>query len=132
MLKNGGVFARFANHPFPDKGRLEMSDGIQEIYKKYRPDNYARPTEYTEYDAERRAGIAAKYGFCDILYKTYKRTRTFTSDDYILLLGTYSDNILLEDTVRRNFFSEIKDVIDSYGGLITLYDTMDLQLTRKP
>lgn len=131
MLKSGGIFARFANHPFLDKGRPEMSEGIQEIYKKYRPDSYSRPIEYTEENAKQRADIAEKYGFCDMAYNLYKRTRTFSSDDYILLLGTYSDNISLEDNIRRSFFSEIKAVIDSYGGFITLYDTIDLQLARK-
>lgn len=30
------------------------------------------------------------------------------------------------------FFSEIKDAINGLGGQITIYDTIDLQLARKP
>ena len=32
MLKKGGVFARFANHPYRDKGNLELSNEIDQIY----------------------------------------------------------------------------------------------------
>ena len=30
------------------------------------------------------------------------------------------------------FFDEIREVIDAHGGLFTIYDTIDLQLARKP
>lgn len=35
ILKTGGVFARFANHPFRDKGNLRLSDEIDQIYEQY-------------------------------------------------------------------------------------------------
>ena len=35
MLKNGGVFARFANHPYKDKGNVALSDAIDDLYSKY-------------------------------------------------------------------------------------------------
>ena len=88
--------------------------------------------EYSEQGAMGIANIAKKYGFIDILYKLYNRTRTFTSKEYIELLGTYSDHIAIEEKTRNRFFSEIEAVIDSFGGQITLYDTIDLQLARKP
>ena len=134
MLKPGGVFARFANHPFPDKSRPELSPAIQDVYKTYAPHRggkYAPPVEYTEQDAKNRAMIAEKYGFKDITYKVYHSTRTFTAEQYIGLLGTYSDNIAMEENVRRAFFGEIKQAISNHGNKITVYDTMDLQLARK-
>lgn len=131
LLKSGGVFARFANHPFKDKGREGLHQAIQEVYAAYMPGSPG-VKEYSEQGAMGIANIAKKYGFIDISYKLYNRTRTFTSKEYIELLGTYSDHIAIEEKTRNRFFSEIEAVIDSFGGQITLYDTIDLQLARKP
>lgn len=49
-----------------------------------------------------------------------------------MLLGTYSDHIALEENTRKNFFSEMESVIDDFGGKVTVYDTIDLELARKP
>lgn len=35
MLKSGGVFARFANHPSPDKGKPALTEKINQIYGDY-------------------------------------------------------------------------------------------------
>ena len=32
---------------------------------------------------------------------------------------------------RKEFFSKIEETIDKYGGKITIYDTIDLELARK-
>ena len=130
LLKNGGVFARFANHPYRNKDNADLYEAMQNIYRVYMP-NSSAPVEYEERNASDRAAIAGKYGFVDISYRLYYRTRTFTSKEYIELLGTYSDHIAIEENTGRRFFSEIEAVIDEFGGHISIYDTMDLQLARK-
>jgi len=130
-LKSGGVFARFANHPFHDKGRPGLPEAIEEQYKVYMPGS-KEPVEYTEKQAADRAAIALKYGFVDIRHYLYHRQRSFTAEQYIKLLGTYSDHIALPEPVRKEFFEKIRRTIDDFGGEITLYDTLDLQLARKP
>jgi len=74
MLKSGGVFARFANHPYKDKGREEIHEALQRIYSKYMPGSLAS-SEYSIDDAKKRAEIALKYGFIDISYRLYHRTK---------------------------------------------------------
>ncbi len=130
-LKSGGVFARFANHPYKDKGREEIHEALQKIYAVYMPGGLG-PTEYSMDEAKKRAELALKYGFIDVSYHLYHRTRTFTAKEYISLLGTYSDHIAIEENTRHKFFSEIEDAINRLGGQITIYDTIDLQLARKP
>ena len=50
MLKNGGVFARFANHPYRDKGKPALSEEIDEIYDEYYYKFYNKKREaLTEY-----------------------------------------------------------------------------------
>ncbi len=130
MLKSGGVFARFANHPYKDKGREELHVALQKIYSVYMPGTQS-DNEYSEADAKKRADIAQKYGFIDISYKLYHRIRTFTAKEYILLLNTYSNHIAIEENTRKKFYSEIEKTIDHFGGQIDIYDTIDLQLARK-
>ena len=135
ILKSGGVFARFANHPYRDKGNSKLSAEIDEIYDEYynRFHNKKREvlTEYTEAQAKDCALIAEKYGFTDIQYALFHRERVFSAKEYIELLGTYSDHIAIEETIRRRFFSKIEEAINRHGGEITIYDTIDLQLARK-
>ncbi len=131
LLKSGGVFARFANHPFGDKGRLKLWEEIQKIYAVYMP-NSKSPKPYTEADAESRSKIAEKYGFVDISYKLYHRTRSFSAAEYTKLLSTYSDHIALPENIRNEFYLKIKEAINNHGGTITIYDTIDLQIARKP
>ena len=135
MLKNGGVFARFANHPYHSKGNLALSAEIDKIYELYYYKFYNKkqeiPKEYTEEQAENRAMIAKQYGFTDIRYALFYRERIFSAKEYITLLGTYSDHIAIEESIRIEFFSEIEKAITRNGGSITISDTIDLQLARK-
>ncbi len=135
LLKNGGAFARFANHPYRDKGNPALADALDGLYHEYYDRYYNRetqpPREYTEEQAANRAQIAAKYGFTDIRHALFRRTRTFTAAEYITLLGTYSDHIAMAEPIRTEFFAKIEEAINTHGGTITIYDTMDLQLARK-
>ena len=131
MLKPGGVFARFANHPFKDKSRPGMHEALQAVYALYMPGSLA-PNEYSREQAASRAQIAARYGFTDISHHLYHRTRDFTAAQYVELLGTYSDHIAIEEKTRGRFFGGIEAAINRMGGVITIFDTIDLQLARKP
>jgi len=136
ILKHGGVFARFANHPYRDKGNAKLSAEIDAVYDEYYDSFHNKKrealTEYTEAQAKDCAWIAEKYGFTDIQYALFHRTRVFLAKEYVKLLGTYSDHIAIEETIRRKFFSKIEEAINRHGGTITIYDTIDLQLARKP
>ncbi len=136
MLKSGGTFARFANHPYRDKGNLPLLEEMDRIYGEYYYKFYNKkqepPIEYSEEQAIQKAKIAEKYGFADIKYALFYRTRIFTASEYCALLGTYSDHIAIQENIRKEFFSKIEDAINAHGGSITVYDTIDLQLARKP
>jgi len=135
MLKSGGAFARFANHPYRDKGNPALSEEIDEIYDQYYNKYYNKGretiSEYTERQAKERAMIASKYGFSDIRYELFYRKRVFSAKEYIELLGTYSDHIAIVENIRTEFFTKIEEAINKHGGIITIYDTIDLQLARK-
>lgn len=130
MLKTEGVFACFDNHPFEDKGRPELADEIQRLYARYMG-SAGRPKEYDIEAARRKAAVALRYGFRDIACELFHRQRTLSAEEYVALLGTYSDHIALEAGLRSEFYRRIEDAIDSHGGEITIYDTIDLRIAIK-
>ena len=136
ILKSGGAFARFANHPYQAKDNPELLSEIQRAYAEYYYPYYGKqprtPAEYTEEQAAERAKIADKYGFTDTCYALFHRQRVLTAAEYRALIGTYSDHITIEKIVREHFFDAIEETINRHGGSITVFDTIDLQLARKP
>lgn len=130
LLKNGGVFARFAYHAGGDKGRKALTDEIQELYRKYMPTK-GSPKEFSETDAKMLAEKALDYGFVDVKHTLYHTTKDFTADEYISLLRTYPDHMKLDESIRQKLFSGIHTAIEKSGGKITVYYTMDLELARK-
>lgn len=134
-LKSGGAFARFANRPRNSQNAPELAAEIDALYEEYYNKAYdiksGTKKWFTEEKANEISLIPAKYGFTDITYKLFYRERVFTADEYIQLLGTYSDHIAIEETIRNEFFSKIAAAINRHGGKIIISDTMDLELARK-
>ncbi|MGM0166496.1 hypothetical protein IGI39_001456 [Enterococcus sp. AZ135] len=136
LLKSGGTFAQFANHPRIDKDDSILTKEIDELYSEY----YYRYHKIKEEslrtisnsEAQKKALIAEKYGFTDVHYKLFNRTRNFSAKEYLTLLSTYSDHIAIEKKFRAEFFSKIENAINRCGGKITVHDIIDLQLARKP
>ncbi len=135
MLKNGGAFARFANHPYRAEKNPALSYEMDKIYDAYYYTFHKKKREplagYTEQRAKEQAMTAEKYGFTDIRYALFHRVRTFQAREYTALLGTYSDHIVIEESIRNEFFAKIEEAINRYGGTIDIYDTMDIELARK-
>ena len=135
MLKKGGAFARFANRPMNCKNEPELGREIQALYNEYynKQHNIKSGTKkwFTEEDAKAISLIPEKYGFTNIKYFLFYRERVFTASEYTKLLGTYSDHIAIEESIRKVFFSKIEDAINRHGGTITISDTLDLELARK-
>ncbi len=136
ILKSGGAFARFANHPYQAKDNPALFEEIQRAYAEYYYPYYKKRqgklSEYTEEQAAARAAIADKYGFADTQYVLFHRVRTLSAAEYRALIGTYSDHITIERSIRERFFDTIEDTINRHGGIIRIFDTIDMQLARKP
>jgi len=135
MLKKGEMFARFANNPYTAKENPALFAEIQAAYDTYYYPFHRKTrkplNEFTEERARERALIAGKYGFTDLQYRLFHRERVFTAEEYIELLGTYSDHIAMDEPIRAKFYSAIESAIQRHGGTITIHDTLDLELARK-
>ena len=129
ILKSGGTFAMFVMRSDlrPGGGYTDepLYSKIQEVYAEYfRPE-----TEYTyslDYDAR------DKYGFVDLECREYLKTRECNANDYVSLIGTYSDHVLLQEPYKSKFYEGIREVIVNSGNKITLYDKITMYLARKP
>lgn len=136
ILKPGGTFARFANHPYQAKDNPVLFEEIQNAYAEYYYPYYQKQpgklSEYTEEQAAARAAIANRYGFVDVQYMLFHRVRILSAAEYRKLIGTYSDHITIEESIRERFFDVIEDTINRHGGSISIFDTLDLQMARKP
>ena len=131
LLKSGGVFVRFSNHEMRDIARPNLAAALQKLYSIYLP-RTGTPKPYKEAQAQKRAELALKYGFVDVSAKRYYRTRTYTTEDFLAYLATDADHLKLSETKRTAFFNEIRKTLTRYGGKITMYDTIDLQIAKKP
>lgn len=128
ILKKGGTFAMFMMRPDkrPGGGYTDepLYSKIQEVY-----DTYFHPTiEYTcnlNYDAR------DNYGFIDLDCRYYYKTREYTAEDYVSLIGTHSDHLTLQEPYKTKFFDGIREVILNAGNRITLYDRITMYLARK-
>ena len=138
ILKSGGAFARFANHPYRAGDNPELFEAINRVYAEHyytyythkkQPDQYPI---YSEEQAAERARIADRYGFRETRYELFRRIRALTAAEYRMLIGTYSDHIAMAENIRERFFDSLEDTIVRYGGTISIYDTIDMQLARKP
>ena len=126
LLRSGGVFARFSNHPAPAKDNERLHAALQKIYSKDKTMSPHSPNSARSPEAIARMPL--KYGFTDTKLSIYHRTRTFTAAEYIDLLRTYSDH----NSRPPEFHARIAAAIDAHGGKINVFDTIDLQLARKP
>jgi SAM-dependent methyltransferase len=129
ILKSGGAFAMFMTRPDiqPGGGYTDepLYTKIQEVYAKFfRPE-----TEYKcslDYDAR------AKYGFIDLECREYLKTRSYSADDYVSMIGTHSDHLTLREPYKSKFYEGIRAAIYNSGNQITLYDRITMYLARKP
>lgn len=135
ILKSGGVFAQFANHPYPYGGNPALAKEMDKIYAMYYYPFWGEKKEtlkeYSKEQARLKAAVAEKYGFGNSHYFLFYRTQTFSAEEYIMLLGTYSNHIAIDEPIRTEFFSQIENAINRHEGKITVYDTIDLQLASK-
>lgn len=125
MLKPGGTLALFWNHPAVSQENCTLYEEIQAAYGRHRLTGKP-PKKYEEV-----AQTIARYGFRDVQTKLFHSSRTFSAEDYIRLLNTYSDHQTMEPNAKATLEQDIRQAILAAGGMVQLTDTMDLYLAKK-
>ncbi|MYA70687.1 class I SAM-dependent methyltransferase [Candidatus Poribacteria bacterium] len=111
VLDTKGCLAVFSNqHVRKDEGFFAESQSLYDKY--YSPMTTNRPTHATKFP-----GVEA---FHSPIRGVYPWTQTYSSEQYIKLLSTYSGHIALPDENRHCLFDGIVNLIETkYDGRVT-------------
>ncbi len=126
ILKPSGSLAVFWNTAIRRDEGFFMR--VQDVYRACAPSLVSAAAELDRYEAEPVNSPL----FCDPIVRRYQWTKEYSAEEYIDLLGTYSDHISLPDSERRGLFSGIADMIQrEYGGRVVKHYESVLRLLRK-
>jgi SAM-dependent methyltransferase len=132
-LRPGGALAAFWNWP-AWRGcplREELDAAYREIAPGIERGDPMRPsTDPEDLGEDWEAEIADAGGFADAEVREYERDYRYASDEYVRLLSTTSNHLLLEPATRDRLLDRIAAVIDSHGGVFELPLVTRLCLAR--
>lgn len=138
-LVPGGALAPFWNRPQWDGNplRAEFDRAYATVEQEFaaRPPGPMNPagappqirdaTEWLEHEFEHSAD------FIDLDARVFSWRQRYSTEEYIGLLGTHSDHIVLDDAPRERLYGAIGEAIDGAGGSFELtYQTL-LCLARR-
>ena len=109
LLRAGGHLAFWdQTHAFP-AGSDPFFEEIQEVYDEIGESREGEwpPTEPQDV-ADDRAEIEASGLFAVVGVRRYLWARTYTADQYVALLSTFSGHIVMEPAEREHLFAEIR------------------------
>jgi ubiquinone/menaquinone biosynthesis C-methylase UbiE len=141
LLKSGGAFALFRNNSVPADGE-ELYEEIQSVYEKYYNSYYIskeRPVRKSKEEFRKPAEIyrgfrfegLEQYGFSEVTMTLYDASQTYSADEYIALLDTYSDHRSLPEDNRAALYAGIKEAILRHGGQHKVDYVFQLYMGRK-
>jgi SAM-dependent methyltransferase len=118
-LKDSGSAAFFWNVPVDPK--TDWSRAIEEVYRERAPHVENPDTLFTlEWLIEIiKDNFEASGCFGEVTVKQYRWTETYTSEQYLKLLRTYSGLQGLDEDARDKLFAGIREVIEQFGGRVT-------------
>lgn len=134
VLLPGGTLA--ANWTFPDWERCRLTSSLSDAYATaappLAPDFPMHPdSQPTSLAGDWMAETTATGLFTDPSVKTFRWAREYTSAEYVSLLQTHQDHILLEDGQRAELLAAITDAIDAHAGTIVLSLATRVCLARR-
>ena len=131
-LKAGGTLALFWNrHPGPQSEALEE---IKAATLRYRPDHGYKSDDRESFEhsiREQVEKIDASGLFGEVIVKTYPWAQTYSTQEYLDLLDTYSGFRVMPEDDKSALFEEVTAIIERHGGSVTRKYTSLLYLTRK-
>ncbi len=119
-LRSGGHLALF-RYKHVAGGDRAFFEQYQRCFQLYVPDtdpNFKLP-EIADYQPEHVAELEASELFYPPEIRTYVSEETYTREEYLKLLSTYSQHLTLDQSARRQLLECIGSLIDeNFGGQI--------------
>lgn len=116
LLKPTGYLAVFYNHYAPLEDSIRQK--LDQVYQQYAPElasdqpNSHKSTQYWINEL----GGNAYFDLVDV--KRFPWQETYSTQQYLGLLNTYSDHLRLSAEKRQKLFAEIKEVVEQVGDRI--------------
>lgn len=134
VLDEGGLLAAFWNRP--DWDPCAVRTEIDDVYRStvpamladgpMHPSYPASPDVWSNWESE----IAAAPGLAQAEVRSYRWQCEYSSAEYVSLLQTHSDHILLETDRREALLDGVAAVIDRHGGALAIEYVTRLCLAR--
>jgi SAM-dependent methyltransferase len=131
VLREGGRFAAFWNRiSHGDEVRTALERAYQAQAPELVKDSVALGTLRFEGGAH-LDGFAATRAFTDPQLREYRWELPYSRDEWLELLETHSDHLLLEPARRERLMAAVAEAIDQLGGSIVVeYHTAMVTATR--
>lgn len=115
-LKASGYLALFWNM-YPDLTDVIFLD-LRKVYEEHVPDWADQPNSCEELIKQRKADIEESGLFRNICVKKFPWSARYNAQEYVGLLGTYSDHLRLSEERRKSLFEDVSAVIARHGGIV--------------
>ncbi len=115
MLQNDGALALIWNIDQSQQSHFWKQS--TPIYNKYFPKN-TKKDEQSDISLSYQSYLSELNKFTRINYLEYPWQKTYAKEEYIGLLSTFSDHMILEPKVRTQFFKEMEDLIEANGNQV--------------
>jgi SAM-dependent methyltransferase len=138
VLVEGGALAVFWNRPRWES--CPFRDELAEAYRRAAPDLGSEvgpgPMHPAAEVSQRWWGdwtseLEDAPGFGEAEIRTYVWNRPYRADEYVRLLRTHSDHVVLEPGARSALLDAVARVIDTHGGTLDLEYAATLIMARR-
>lgn len=131
LRQNGFLVLLWNTEVLPEESLRPM---LEEVYQKYAPTMPRYESKQNRSESLRLLGegaIASGY-FTDLFYEEQESFLTYSTRDYLTVLGTYSPYMSLEPQQRDALFAGLQEKIDNQcGGKLQLSYTSAFHVARK-
>ena len=115
-LTEQGYLALFWNmYPYPEQ---PIFLELQQVYQSCVPELSDRPSSCEALIEQREREIRESGLFCSVKTYRFPWSITYSIQEYLGLLNTYSDHLRLSEEKREQLYTGIAEVIQKYGGYI--------------
>jgi SAM-dependent methyltransferase len=134
VLRPGGALALLWHRSVWNEGPLR--DAMLALYESLAPGFMEMTPTFpglrmTEADTRRPAEIESTGLFSDVEAHSHHWQQTYTTAEYLALLGTQSDHVLLDRATREALFESIARLFDGAGGAVTVPYVTHVFLARR-
>jgi SAM-dependent methyltransferase len=130
LRPGGALILLWHVHPLPFTGFFE---DVQPVYERLVPE-WAPPRTpgMVEARLQQICDDLAAGPFVNVERRAVDWSRSYTTEEYLRLMSTYSDHALLDEVVRTELFEAVAALIDrSYGGTVTRPYRSELVVSRR-